>query len=123
MKILIITGGNSSEREISLLSAGNVEQELKKNKHKVTICDLLDGYEELKETSQLFDVLFPVLHGEEGESGKLQEDISKLNKPIVGTRNYKGMQDAWYKIPFKKYCDEYNILTAPWKIIKNENFA
>lgn len=65
-------------------------------------------------------MLFPVLHGEEGEGGKLHEFLSKINKPIDGTRNYKSMQNCWYKIPFKKYCDQNNIPTPRWKIIKDK---
>ncbi len=118
MRVLIITGGNSSERKISLLSAKKVSQAVRKNKYFVKTYDLKKGYEPIKKISQNFDVLFPVLHGEEGEGGKLHKFLSKLGKPVVGTKNYKGMQKAWYKIPFKKYCDKNNILTPKWKVIK-----
>lgn len=120
MKVLIITGGDSSEREISLLSASNVKEALEENGHEVTLYDLLDGYEPITELSKHYDVLFPVLHGEEGEGGNLHEFLSRLDKPIAGTRNYKGLKEAWYKIPFKKWCDKNGIRTAPWKEIKDE---
>src|ERR1035437_4153837 len=116
MKVLLITGGNSSERTVSLNSVSNVEKALIENGHKVFVYDLRMKYEPLREISKDFDVLFPVLHGEEGEGGKLHEFLAKLNKPIVGTRNYKGLQNAWYKIPFKEYCDKNRIKTSPWKI-------
>ena len=121
MRILILTGGNSSERKISFLSARNVKKALIENGHKVKIYDLKNGYLPIKKLSEKFDVLFPVLHGEEGEGGILHKFISKIDKPIVGTRNYKDMQKAWYKIPFKKFCDKNKIKTAKWKIIKNDN--
>lgn len=121
MKVLLITGGNSSEREVSLKSAKNVEKALLENGHIVFLYDLEKGYEPLKQTSKNFDVLFPVLHGEEGEGGKLHEFLAKLNKPIVGTRSHQGLAGAWYKIPFKKYCDEIEITTAPWKEVNNDN--
>lgn len=120
MRVLIITGGNSSERTVSLNSAKNVEQALIKNGHQVLLYDLKKGYEPIIKLSKDFDVLFPVLHGEEGEGGKLHKFLAGLNKPIVGTRNYKGLEKAWYKIPFKKFCDENNIKTSPWKIVKNK---
>ncbi|KKR16632.1 MAG: hypothetical protein A2965_00575 [Candidatus Levybacteria bacterium RIFCSPLOWO2_01_FULL_40_96] len=120
MKILILTGGDSSEREISLLSAKMVKKVLKENNHAVRFYDLRRGYEPLKKFAKKFDVLFPVLHGEEGEGGILHKFLSKLNKPIVGTRNYKGMSEAWHKIFFKKYCDENNIKTSPWKIVRGK---
>lgn len=120
MKVLLITGGFSSERTVSLNSAKNVRKTLTENGHKVKAYDLQDGYEKLKEITLKFDILFPVLHGEEGEGGKLHKFLTTLNKPIVGTRNYKGLEDAWYKIPFKKYCDNNGINTSPWKIIESK---
>lgn len=120
MKVLLITGGDSSEREVSLKSAANVEQALEENGHDVLLYDLSKGYEPIIKLAEQYDVLFPVLHGEEGEGGLLHEFLSKINKPIVGTRNYKGLQQAWYKIPFKKFCDENGIKTSPWEIVKNK---
>nr|MBI5455705.1 hypothetical protein [Candidatus Levybacteria bacterium] len=119
MKILILTGGNSSERTVSLTSARNVKKTLIKNKHKVKLYDLQNGYENIKKLSKDFDILFPVLHGQEGEAGQLHKFLSKLKKPIVGTRNYKGLEEAWHKIPFKKYCDINGIPTSSWKIVRN----
>lgn len=121
MRVLILTGGNSSEREISLISATNVKKALIENGHKVKLYDLVNGYEGIIELSKEFDVLFPVLHGEEGEGGKLHKFLSKLKKPIVGTRNYKGLKEAWYKIPFKQFCDKNKIKTSPWKIVKSKH--
>lgn len=121
MRVLIITGGNSSERTVSLNSARNVKKALIENGHKVALYDLRKGYERIKKISRDFDVLFPVLHGEEGEGGKLHKFLSNIKKPIVGTRNYKGLQNGWYKIPFKKYCDKNNIKTSIWKIVKDKS--
>jgi D-alanine-D-alanine ligase len=118
VKILIITGGNSSERKISLISAHQVQKALLENNYDTKLYDLHNGYEPLRNLSKDFDVLFPVLHGEEGEGGKLHQFLSQLNKPIVGSKNYRGFRNSWYKIPFKKYCDKNNIPTSLWKIIE-----
>lgn len=120
MKILLTTGGDSSEREVSLSSANNVKAALEEKGHEVTLYDLRDGYDPIIDLSKQYDVLFPVLHGEEGEGEKLHEFLSKLNKPIVGTRNYKGLHDAWHKIPFKEFCEKYSIATAPWKLVETK---
>lgn len=120
MKILVITGGNSSERKISLLSASFVLKALKKLGYKTSVYDLKNGYETLKKIAGNFDVLFPILHGQEGEGGKLHKFLGKLGKPVVGSTNYKGFERGWYKIPFKKFCDTNNILTAKWKQVKTE---
>lgn len=115
---MVITGGNSSERPVSLRSAKEVAKALLKDNYQVELYDVRKGYTPLIELSKEFDVLFPVLHGEEGEGGKLHEFLAKLGKPIVGSKNYRGLRDAWYKIPFKKYCDKANILTPSWQLIK-----
>lgn len=120
MKVLIITGGNSSERNISLTSAKNVRKALLNLNYKSKTYDLKNGYQPLRKLAKNFDVLFPILHGEEGEGGKLHKFLNELKTPVVGTRNFKGMQKGWYKIPFKKYCDKNKILTSRWKIIKSK---
>jgi D-alanine-D-alanine ligase len=121
MNVLLITGGNSSERKISLISSQSVNKALLENGHKVELYDLRKGYTPLMEISKDHDVLFPILHGEEGEGGKLHKYLNKINKPIVGTRNFKGLRKAWYKISFKKYCDKRNVPTSPWKVVKNKS--
>lgn len=120
MNVLIITGGNSSERTVSLKSSREVRKALLENSHKVKFYDLKKGYKGILKVSLDFDVLFPVLHGEEGEGGKLHKFLIQTKKPIVGTRNYKGLENGWYKIPFKEYCDKNGIRTPKWKVIKNK---
>lgn len=120
MNVLIISGGNSSERKISFLSAKEVKTALEVNKHKVKIFDLKKGVKELVELIKSSDIVFPVIHGEEGEGGALQKLLANSGKPFVGG-DYKGFRKGWYKIPFKQFCDREKIVTAPWKIIKNES--
>ena len=120
MKVLIITGGTSPERRISLMSAKQVKKGLEESGHKVKLFDLKKGRLELKNLTRNFDVIFPVLHGEEGESGELQEFLLTFRKPFVGG-DPKGFKKGWYKIPFKKFCEQENILTASWKKVKNQD--
>lgn len=101
MRVLIITGGNSSERPISLKSAKQVKMGLEKAGHKVKLFDLRAGYTHLKKISGEFDCFFPVLHGEEGEGGTLQKFLSGIRVAFVGG-DWKGFQKGWYKLPFKK---------------------
>lgn len=119
MKVLIITGGTSSERKISLMSAHNVKGALEEEGHKVKLFDFKKGLTVLKKKVYDFDVVFPVLHGEEGEGGSLQAFLSKLKVRFVGGDS-KGFRMGWFKIPFKKWSQKNNILTSDWKKIKNE---
>lgn len=120
MKILLLTGGSSPERPISLRSAQEVKKRLEESNHTVKLFDLKKGKLELKNLAKNFDVIFPVLHGEEGEGGKLQEFLLTLRKSFVGG-NPKGFKKGWYKIPFKKFCEQENILTSPWKKVENQD--
>ncbi|MBI4036010.1 ATP-grasp domain-containing protein [Candidatus Daviesbacteria bacterium] len=119
MKVLIITGGTSSERPVSLKSARQVKKGLEESNHQATLFDLKKGKEKLKETAKKFDVIFPVLHGEEGEGGTLQKLLADIGKPFVGG-DPKGFKEGWYKISFKKFCNKNKILTAPWKKVKSK---
>lgn len=118
MKILIITGGKSSERKISLISAGAVKKALEENGHVVTLFDFKKGYAELKKILPKFDVVFPVMHGKEGEDGTLYQFLRSAKKPFVGS-SPKGAKVATDKILFKKHCDRKEIPTSAWKMIKN----
>lgn len=120
MKVLIITGGDSSERNISLTSAAGVEKALQKNGFVVEVFDLRKGLESLRSTIKNYDVIFPVLHGEEGEGGDLQKFLQKQNIRFVGG-SWKGFKKGWYKIPFKNFCRKENILTPEWRVVKSNN--
>ncbi|TSC63338.1 MAG: D-alanine-D-alanine ligase, partial [Microgenomates group bacterium Gr01-1014_93] len=118
MKILIISGGNTSEREISLISGRAVEKSLVENGHQVEFFDLKESLNNLDKIIKNFDLIFPVIHGEEGEGGKLQKFLSKKGKPFVGG-DWAGFKKGWYKIPFKKFCEIRKIKTAQWEAVKN----
>lgn len=119
MKVLVITGGTTSERCISFMSARQVKKGLEETGHKVKLYDLKKG-QISRNLVKNFDVVFPVLHGEEGEGGNLQKTLSALDIPFIGGAP-KGFKQGWYKIPFKKFCDKNNILTSPWKRVKNQD--
>lgn len=120
MNILIVTGGTSSERRISFMSARQVRLALKEKGYKVRLFDLKKGKDSLNQIARKFDAIFPVIHGEEGEAGRLHKFLKTIKKPIIGTDNHKGMSEAWYKISFKKYCDKTKIPSASWKEVKSK---
>lgn len=119
MKILIVTGGISSERKISLISAKSVKKGLEEKGYEAKLFDLKKGQDVLKNLANKFDVIFPVIHGEEGEGGSLQKFLSTLDTPFVGG-DPNGFKQGWYKISFKKFCEENGIPTAQWTKIENQ---
>ena len=100
------------------MSAEEVRKGLEKSGHRVKLYDLKSG-KITKNLVKNFDVVFPVVHGEEGEGGELQKSLSVLGIPFVGG-SWKGFKKGWYKIPFKKFCKENNILTPLWSKISNQ---
>ncbi len=76
-KILILGGGFSKEREISLITAKSVFKTLKKNKYKAVICEP-DGKLIEKIKSFKPHVVFNALHGRFGEDGYIQAILESL---------------------------------------------
>ena len=81
-KILIISGGVSKEREISLQTGSQVAKELKKNNYKVKICD---PNHHLFEVTKKFkpDIIFNALHGQYGEDGYIQSILENIGIPYT----------------------------------------
>ena len=71
-KILIIAGGYSNEREISLKTARSVYSELKKNKKYIIDVAEPDGNFVKKINTFKPDIAFNLLHGRYGEDGYIQ---------------------------------------------------
>jgi D-alanine-D-alanine ligase len=69
INILVLAGGGSGEREVSLRSGQAVAAALQENNHQVTMHDPVQGLEHLTEALHGIDVVFPALHGAGGEDG------------------------------------------------------
>jgi len=83
--VIVLAGGNSDEREISLLSGAAVATALTTAGHTVTVLDPSDGLDKLLPTFQEVEVVFPALHGLGGEDGVLQKFLESHRIPFVGT--------------------------------------
>ena len=81
-KILIISGGISKERSISLDTGSQVAKELKKNGYRVTISEPDNN---LKKKIKLFkpSVIFNALHGQFGEDGYIQSILDSFKIPYT----------------------------------------
>lgn len=83
MKVAIIAGGLAHERDVSIRSGRRVAHVLEEQGCEVRVHDL-DA--QLIEDLQAFapDVVWPLVHGSEGEDGSLQDLLSLLGLPFVG---------------------------------------
>lgn len=85
MKVLVIYGGNSSERDISLLSGVNIGEALTAAGHTVRFYDPSTGISSLSKNLRGIDVAFPILHGKGGEDGMIQQALELEAAAYVGS--------------------------------------
>ncbi len=81
-KILILSGGISKERLISLDTGLQVAKELKKNKYKVRISEPDNNLSKHIKTFNP-DVIFNALHGQFGEDGYIQTILENYKIPFT----------------------------------------
>jgi D-alanine-D-alanine ligase len=95
MKILILGGGDSPERDVSLRSAKAVAKAAREAGFGVIEADPADGLEVLDNLTDT--VVFPILHGQGGEDGELQAELEKRNLPFLGSGSLSSADcfDKW----------------------------
>ncbi len=85
MNVLLIAGGWSSEREVSLSGARKIESALKNLGHEVNFFDLAEDFAVLLESAKQSDFAFINLHGSPGEDGLVQAMLDKVGCPYQGS--------------------------------------
>ena len=84
MKIAVLRGGRSAEREVSLKSGAQVAKSLRGRGHDVTEVDLdRDTWDVLRDGG--FECVFNALHGRLGEDGTVQGMLELLGLPYTGS--------------------------------------
>lgn len=84
MRVLVLMGGPDAEREVSITSGRAVAQALREC-GRFEVIEQVIGRPSLDELEAMpCDVIFPVLHGQWGEGGPLQELLEELGRPYVG---------------------------------------
>ena len=84
-KVAVLMGGDSAEREISLMSGGAVLGSLLKSRVDATGVDFTDGKVLTGLSESGFDRVFIILHGRKGEDGKVQGALELMNIPYTGS--------------------------------------
>src|SRR5699024_11698778 len=84
MKIVVMYGGISKEREVSISSSEGIMQALNRYGHEVEPIDFNPN--QMEELLHLeVDLVFIGLHGKFGEDGCVQGMLEMLNIPYVGS--------------------------------------
>ncbi len=84
MRVLVLGGGNSPERDVSLRSSLAVAEALEAAGYEVLRADLRDGYS-CFDGLQPDDIVFPILHGAEGEDGVVQAEMERRGLAFLGS--------------------------------------
>ena len=84
MKVAVLMGGSSFEREFSLASGKNICAALEEAGHKVVPLDTNDALVPTLR-SERPDVVYNALHGKHGEDGTIQSLLEFLGLPFVGS--------------------------------------
>ena len=115
LKICVMLGGSSCERDVSLRSGTAVAEALRYLGYQVVELDPVDGKFEL---SSDIDLVFLALHGTFGEDGTVQNELDHLGVPYTGC-SAEVSRLAFNKINTKRICEKHGLITAKDKVIKD----
>jgi D-alanine-D-alanine ligase len=151
--LFILFGGRSVEHEISIRSAINVAANIDKSRYDIFNVgiakngdwflvenidqNIIQGQklslnlaasvptftvEKTKDKLNI-DVVFPVLHGTDGEDGSIQGLLETINVPVIGS-GVLGSAVSMDKIISKKLLQQSGIPTAPYLVFhRNDNIS
>lgn len=116
MKIGVIMGGISSEREISLMTGREIVKNLDKNKYEVIPVEI-NSTQELADKVKGLDFAFIALHGKFGEDGRVQAVLESMEIPYSGS-GVLASAVCMDKNMSKKLFVNDKIGTAKWEMVK-----
>ena len=119
MKIGILIGGDSSEREVSIASGRSIENACIALGHEVVRLDPKDGLEKIKSLLLKVDLVFNGLHGGDGENGKISKYLEDLEVLFTGSDSISS-EICMNKDKAKRIAANNNVLTPEWVLVTNE---
>jgi len=85
-KVVILGGGTSLEREISLKSSSSIYEAAKTAAYEVLFIDPANGLDQLDNLPK-DSLVLPILHGAEGEDGVIQKYLEELGLKYLGSNS------------------------------------
>ncbi len=116
MRILLIAGGWSCERDVSLNGAKAIEKALISLGHNVTFFDLSLAFDSLMNVAKEHDFAFINLHGSPGEDGLVQSLLDAAKIPYQGS-GARGSFLALHKAATKQIYVNAHIPTPAWEYV------
>jgi len=115
-RIAVLSGGDSSEREVSLKSGAAVVAALRTLGHRVTPLDPSETRLDTVGWNSL-DLAFLALHGAAGEDGTIQSQLEALGVPYTGS-GPRVSQVAFSKLATKQVFLRTGVPTPPWQVVE-----
>ncbi|GEP63242.1 D-alanine--D-alanine ligase [Clostridium beijerinckii] len=119
MKIGVIMGGISSEREISLQSGKSIIENINKEKYEV-LPIVIDKKEDIINKSKGIDFALLALHGQFGEDGTVQSVLQTLGIPYSGCGPLSSAM-CMDKDVSKSVLEANGIRTASWINLRKDD--
>lgn len=116
MKILVLLGGSSAEREVSLSSGSRVAAALRERGHQVTEADPHPDPFAVLEAAKAADVTWLALHGGAGEDGTIQALLDLAGVRYTGS-GVLGSALAMDKDLSKRLFRAAGVPTAEWRML------
>jgi len=117
--IVVMMGGPSAEREVSLRSGASVANALRSLGHQVTELDPKPGGWKLPDNTK---VVFLALHGTYGEDGAVQAELNQLGVPYTGC-GVEASRIAFDKVLTKNRCAASGVPVAKSLVVDNPKKA
>ena len=141
-KILILFGGNSFEHNISCKSAKTILENIDRKKFEVTSVGIYENnwyifddsltyltnnnwiqsnikkIDNIIEFIKQFDKVFPIIHGNDGETGEISGLLNLFNIPYVGS-DILGHAISYDKEITKIICNNHNIPQVKYIVLNN----
>ncbi len=113
MRVLLIAGSWSPEREVSLKGAEVIKKALEERGHTVNLCDPLLHFDKLISIAKEHDISFINLHGAPGEDGLIQALLTQAGCKFQGSGAEASFL-ALHKAAAKQVFRNAGIKTADW---------
>lgn len=121
VRVGVVMGGVSSEREVSLRSGEAVAEALDALGHEVVRIDMGGGLDALSVLSDAdMDVAFLALHGKQGEDGCVQGVLEMLGIPYTGSGVLTSAL-AMDKLKTKELLRLHNVPTPPYYVYRRDS--
>lgn len=120
LRIALLAGGTSGEREVSLNGAAQVEDALSKEKYDIRRFDPATDLPALVAAKEEIDFALIILHGQNGEDGTVQGLLDLLSIPYQGS-GVLGSAIAMDKHLAKELYRLEGLPVADWEILTPEH--